>query len=360
MRKTYRRASNSRAVHAAQITTGNDPNQNRNLQATSHAVALAEARSQVSLAQNAAAAAQADALAARQQASKLFQGLARSEQEHELLVNRLISLQAVLHASQTSSETLVERILAVSADRDTALAQLATVAEGTLQSLTEVHSVNVHAADSEQQLQEYKLKCLQARNRASAVAAKYNTLLTLTPNITSTDQAILQAIKQRHTTKTALLMLLDTQSAEPAASQGWVQLRTTRQTCVGCPYHVDYMYGVLAVQSQLGISHEAMAKALHLIPSLLLAPGQVMPACCQQPSSKTLARCDHTSYSHHTNDVDAWMLNTMNPIDYRSWQRLADFLISRPWLYVNVLWLRYLESFISLPSGIVFDIISWC
>ena len=27
------------------------------------------------------------------------------------------------------------------------------------------------------------------------------------------------------------------------------------------------------------------------------------------------------------NDVDAWMRNTMNPTDFRSWQRLADFLI---------------------------------
>ena len=27
------------------------------------------------------------------------------------------------------------------------------------------------------------------------------------------------------------------------------------------------------------------------------------------------------------NDVDSWMRNAMNPVEYRSWQRLADFLI---------------------------------
>jgi hypothetical protein len=27
------------------------------------------------------------------------------------------------------------------------------------------------------------------------------------------------------------------------------------------------------------------------------------------------------------NDVDSWMRRTMNPVDQRSWQRLADFLI---------------------------------
>lgn len=292
------RSSNAKAAHDAQVASGNDPNQSRALQATTHAEALAELRSQLALAQNEAAAAKADALAAQQQASSMFQGLARSEQEHERLVNQLESLQTLLHASQESLAVTLAELGSVTADRDTALAQLATVAEGTLQSLTEVHSVNLQAADSEQQ--EYKLKCLQACNRASAVAARYNTLLQLTPNISRTDQAILQAVKQRHTTKTALLVLLDRQPAEHAASQGWVQLRTTRQTCVGCPYHVDYMYGVLAVQSQLGISHEAMAKALHLIPSLLLAAGQVMPACCQQPSSKTLARCDLTSCSNRS------------------------------------------------------------
>ena len=27
------------------------------------------------------------------------------------------------------------------------------------------------------------------------------------------------------------------------------------------------------------------------------------------------------------NDVDSWMRKTMNPVDRKSWQRLADFLI---------------------------------
>ena len=111
MGKKHRRSINSRAVHAAQISTGNDPNQTRALQATSQAVALAEARSQVACAQNEAAIAQADALAARQQASKLFQGLACSEQGHEMLVNQLNSLQTVLHASQANIETLLADLL---------------------------------------------------------------------------------------------------------------------------------------------------------------------------------------------------------------------------------------------------------